>query len=308
MRIAREPKTRQRRIALLSPCVLASLMPCLLLFSLFGTWFTKEPTPEELLLQGRRAAADGDYERAVALYERAEVRSIDPAEVAFYLAAAKYHLAAKTESYSAELLEAELLYRCCLDSNNPHRPRALCGLGACLLRKADGHDEGSLRGAFAAFDLCLLEAGDDAELIDRARFNREKAHILLLQFQPPPSDSSSESDEGDQFNPRPQHSDPRQAATALQPVHEPGSEGSTEAQPAGGDTKSEAGADSSKNNEPTQPGKGNLPPIPDEVDVPPLPERVAEEYLEKAAKKVFQERQTYHRRSQETTVKGVKDW
>ncbi len=295
-----------RRKALFSLGLLVSLMPMVPFAFFLEMRISREPDPEELVRAGRRAAADGDYERAVALYERAELRSGEPAEVAFYLAAAKYHLAAKSESYSADLMEAESLYRCCLDATNPHRPRALCGLGICLLRKADGRDEGSLRAALACFDLSMQEAGDDAELIDDVRFNREKARLLLLQFQPPPNDPAGERSSGDDFQPRPSRFDPRQARP--QPAREPNSDGSPDTQPSEGDAKPEPGKEGANSDEPRQPGKGNLPPIPDEVDVPPLPLRLAEEYLEQAGKKVLLERRTHHRRSEESTAKGVKDW
>ncbi len=108
------------------------------------------------------------------------MHSTDPAEVAFYLAGAKYHLAVKTEGFSPELREAEQLYRCCLEPANPHRPRALCGLGNCLLHKAGTNDEDSLRAAIACYDRCLQSAGDDAALASDALYNREKARLLLL--------------------------------------------------------------------------------------------------------------------------------
>ena len=298
--------TNPQRKALFSLGLLVSLMPIVPLVCFLEMRISREPDPEELVRAGRRAAADGDYERAVALYERAELRSGEPAEVAFYLAAAKYRVAAKSESYSADLMEAESLYRCCLNATNPHRPRALCGLGICLLRKADGRDEGSLRAALASFDLSLREAGGDAELIDDVRFNREKARLLLLQFQPPPNDPVGERSSGDDFQPRPSRLDPRQAVP--QPAREPNSDGSPDGQPLEGDAKPEPGKEGAKRDEPSQPGKGNLPPIPDEVDVRPLPQRLAEEYLEVAGKKVLQERRTHHRRAEESTAKGVKDW
>ncbi len=75
-----------------------------------------------------------------------------------------------------------------------------------------------------------------------------------------------------------------------------------------GDDKQDQGKDAGKNNDPPQPGKGNLPPIPDDVDVPPLPPRVAVEHLQLAAQKVLHERQAHHRRGEENTAKGVKDW
>lgn len=279
----------------------------LLVLLLFGLVFSKEPNPETLLQEGHRALARGDYERAAALYERAELHSTDPAEVAFYLAGTKYHLAAKVEGLSPELLEAEQLFRCCLDLSNPHRPHALCGLGNCLLHKAGSSDEGSLRSAIACYDLCVQSAGDDQVLASAARFNREKARLLLLQFVPPLRDSASERLPADGMFPHmPRPHDYRQAMPL--PAGADGSDGSADVQASPGDAKSNPGKDEAKDNDPSQPGKGNLPPIPDEVDVPPLSPRVAGEHLELAAKRVAQERQTHHRRDEENTAKSVKDW
>ncbi len=297
---------RQRRQGLFLPCFLATLSACLLGITLFGLKLPREPSTEKLLQEGHRAFASGDYERAAALYEQAELHSTDPAETAFYLAGAKYQLARKVEGLSPELLEAEQLYRCCLDPSNPHRPYALCGLGNCLLHKAGSSDEGSLRSAIACYDLCLQSAGDDKMLTDAARYNREKARLLLLQFLPPISDSASERPPHDDMHPHlPRPHDYRQAMPMSAGMD--GAEG-TDPQSAPGDAQQDQGKNAAKNNEPPQPGKGNLPPIPDEVDVPPLAPHLAGEHLELAAKRVLQERQIHHRRDEESSAKGVKDW
>jgi Ca-activated chloride channel family protein len=280
--------------------------PTNLVVLFLGLLVTKEPGPETLLQEGRRAMARGDYERAAMLYERAEIHSTDPATTAFYLAGAKYHLAAKTEGVTAELLEAEQLYRCCLNSSDPHRPRALCGLGNCLLRKSGGSDEGNLRAALTCFDLCLQAAGDDAVLLDNARYNREKTRLSLLQFQPPVHDPNGDRPPDDDFNPHPPRFDPRQAMPTM--AGEPGDDGNAEPQTSSGDANSDPGKNAPKNNDPPQPGKGNLPPIPDEVETPPLPPQLAADHLQAATKKVLQERQMHHRRSEESSAKGVKDW
>ncbi len=56
--------------------------------------------PERFLREGHAAFARGDYAGAAALYEQAGMYSTDPARVAFYLAGAKYHLAARIEGLS----------------------------------------------------------------------------------------------------------------------------------------------------------------------------------------------------------------
>jgi hypothetical protein len=274
---------------------------------LFGLKLTKEPSTDQLLQAGHEALARGDYETAAALYEQAELHSTDPTEVAYYLAGTKYHLAVRIEGLSPELLEAEKLYRCCLDSSNPHRPEALCGLGNCLLHKAGSTDEDSLRAAIASYDLCLQCAGDDGALATAARYNREKARLLLLQILPQSRDSANDRPPSDDLPPHLQRPEDYRRAQAL-PVGADGSEGNADGQSAAGDAKQDQGKEAAKNNEPPQPGRGNLPPIPDEVNVAPLSSQVAGEHLELAAKKVLQERQIHHRRDEEAVPKGVKDW
>jgi hypothetical protein len=280
---------------------------CLLVILLFGLKLAKAPTPEQLLQAGHQAMARGDYDRAAVLYEQAELHSTAPAEVAYYLAGAKFHLAVKVEGLSPELWEAEKLYRCCLDPSDSHRPYALCGLGNCLLHKAGSTDEDSLRAAIASYDLCLQCAGNNGALAAAARYNREKARLLLLQIVPQSRDSANDrppSDDLPRHWPRP---DDYRRAQAL-PAGADGSEGNADGQAAPGDAKQDQGKDASKNNEPPQPGKGNLPPIPDEVNVPPLSSQDAGDHLERAATKVMLERQIHHRRDEEAAAKGVKDW
>jgi tetratricopeptide (TPR) repeat protein len=261
--------------------------------------------PDKLLEEGHAAFARGDYAGAAALYEQAETYSTEPARAAFYLAGAKYQLAARVEGPSAELLEAEKLYRCCLDPADPRRPRALYGLGNCLLHKAGARDAAGLRTAIACYDQCLRSAGDDEELAADARYNREKARLLLLQYQPPPSGARGDRPPNDEnpYTPRP---DPRQGMRPS--LSEQGADGSADSQAGGDAAKPDDGSAATKSNDQPPPGKGNLPPIPDEVDVPPLSPHDAIEHLEMAAKKVQHERQTFHRRGERVSAPGVKDW
>ncbi|HEY7314058.1 MAG TPA: hypothetical protein VH643_32205 [Gemmataceae bacterium] len=294
------------RRGMASPYLLVSLSSCLLVFLLLGLKLSRTPAPERLLEEGHTAFARGDYAAAADLYERAEMYSTEPARVAFFLAGAKYHLAVKTEGTSPELLEAEKLYRCCLDPSNPLRPRALYGLGNCLLLKAGGRDAAGLRTAVACFDQCLQSAGDDESLAADARHNREKVRLLLLQFQPPANGSQSDTPPNEDEPPHPPRPDPRQPTPT--PIGPQGQDGNSDGQPFDGAVKPEDGTAANKSNEPPSPGKGNLDPIPDEVDVAPLSPHDAVEHLELAAKKVLQERQTFHRRGERTSDTRVKDW
>jgi tetratricopeptide (TPR) repeat protein len=300
---AYDQRGMNRRPGVLSPCHLVTLSPCLLLF--LGLSLSRQPAPERLLQEGHAAFARGDYASAARLYEQAETRSTDPAEVAFYLAGAKYHLAVKMEGPSPELQEAEQLYRCCLAPADPRRPRALCGLGNCLLHKAGTRDAASLRAALACYDQCLQSAGADTELASDARFNREKARLLLLQLLPQANASASDNPPRDDLNPplpRPDYHQPMPLPSA-----DPGAEGNVDPN-AAGSVKPQEGMSTAKTDETPQPGKGNLEPIPDQVDVPPLSPHDASEHLALAAKKVLQERQSHHRRGERPSATGVKDW
>lgn len=291
-----------RRGGSYSACLLASLSAGLLALPLLRS--AEKPEPERWLREGHAAFARGDYAAAATLYERAEVYSTDPAEVAFYLAGAKYRLALKTPGPSPELQEAERLYRCCLGPNDPHRLRSLLGLGDCLLHKSSGRDAASLRTALTCFEQCLQSAGEDAELRADARYNREKVRLLLLQFQPPANGSPNDNPPRDEDTQPPRH-DPRQPMPMPAGEQGPDGKGDRQALATGEPDKDAA---TSKTNEPPAPGKGDLQPIPDEVDVPPLSAHDAAEHLELAARKVRDERQIHHRRTERASAGGVKDW
>jgi tetratricopeptide (TPR) repeat protein len=273
---------------------------------LVSVFLTAAPDPEKLLGEGQAAFARGDYAEAAVLYEQAEIHSTDPAKVAFYLAGAKYHLALKAEGISAELLEAEQLYRCCLNFDDPRRPRALYGLGNCLLRKESERDATNLRTAVTCYDQCIRSAGDDEELKADARYNRERARLMLLQFIPPAAGSSSDKPPNDDDNPHPPQPDQRH----LRPMQagQEGNDGSDDSNSGANAAKPEPGTNAAKSDHPPPPGKGNLDPIPDRVDAPPLSPHEATEHLELAAKKVLMERETHHRRVERASATGVKDW
>jgi tetratricopeptide (TPR) repeat protein len=283
-----------------------SLSPCLLVALALGWGMTSAPDPEKWMREGHAAFARGDYALAAELYERAEIYSNDPRQVAFYLAGAKYHLALKTEGFSPELQEAEQLYRCCLAPADPRRPRALFGLGNCLLHKAGERDVASLRTAIACYDQCLQGLGNDDALAADARYNREKARLLLLQLVPPPEGPQGDRPpRDDMLNPYPPR--PDRLPTPTQ-VGQPGPDGDTDPRAVGGAVNPEQGTSATKTNDTPPPGKGNLEPIPDEVNVPPISVHDATEHLRQAAKNVLLERQKYHRRTERASAADVKDW
>lgn len=89
------------------------------------------PDVEALLREGNVKFQLRDYAAAIALYEKAESISTDPGQVAFNLAVAHYALAqANSEQRSGGLREADALFRCCLDAQDPRQARC-CTASGC---------------------------------------------------------------------------------------------------------------------------------------------------------------------------------
>jgi tetratricopeptide (TPR) repeat protein len=146
--------------------------------------------PEALLRAGYDAYARDDFARAVECFQKASERTTDPPLVAFNLASAKYRLALKTaEGRAANLREAEELFRCCVDENDPRRAIALNGLGACLLRQALDGDDSRAEPAVNCLVDCLNEA-KEPQLIADAQHNLALARLVLAQVTRPPDASS----------------------------------------------------------------------------------------------------------------------
>jgi tetratricopeptide (TPR) repeat protein len=262
-------------------------------------------TWETLLEEGHRAFARGDFLTAADRYEEAEVRSPEPGRVAYFLAGAKYHLALKAEGPSPELQEAEQWYRCCTEPGDPHRARALFGLGNCLLHKAGQRDAASLFAAIACYDQCLSCAGEDPTLVKDALHNRERALLLALQFPPPASGLSP--DKPPQEEPNPMSPHPHRPPLPVQ-VGDAAQDGTADHRSGANPVKPDQGTAPTRSSEKPPPGKGNLDPIPDEVEVPPLSVHDAAQHLAQAAQRVIEERQTYRQRSRGPTARGVQDW
>jgi Ca-activated chloride channel family protein len=261
--------------------------------------------PDALLRQGNTAFARGDFAAAAELYEQAQLTSTDPALVAFNLAAARYHLAAQTEGPSADLQEAEQMYRCCLDPADPRRPRALYALGNCLLRKGAGHDRAALEAAIACYDQVLHTSDLDEELAADARHNRARALLLALQTPPAPPESQQERPHGDDPN-HPPPSDMQPPMTDTTP--DAGPDGSAAPRPGSAQVKPEPGQTARPTDEPPQPGQGQLQPIPDTVDAPPLSGEEAARHLEQAAQRIAVEQRQHQRSLARPLLAGVRDW
>lgn len=284
----------KRRFAFLLPAVLVLLGAAAV------------PTdPDVLLRRGNAAFARGDYAAAADLYERALARTTDPGLVTFNLASAKYRMAVSEEGAPpGTLAEAEQLFRCCLDRDDPRRPQALVGLGNCLLRRESGRDAAVLREAVACYEILLREAGGQAELAADARHNRERARLLLLQFQPP-AGRGDEENRGEQEPKPPEDQSPTPTKAQL---GEPGEGDNPENGNGAVPVKPQPGSQPQRTDAPPPPGQGNLKPIPDSADAKPLSEQDAAEHLRLAAGRIRQEQQAHRRSRARTLGPGVRDW
>jgi tetratricopeptide (TPR) repeat protein len=149
--------------------------------------------PDALLRAGNDAYARGDYAQAIDQFQLAAQRTTDPTLVAFSLASAKYRLALKSaDGRAANLREAEELFRCSLDGNDPRRARALNGLGACLLRQALDGDDRRAADAVKHLEQCLTHTDLDDDLTADARHNLALARLVLAQTTRPTTSSSQE--------------------------------------------------------------------------------------------------------------------
>ena len=260
------------------------------------------PDPEVLLREGNEAFARGDFARAAALYEKAEVRATDPGLVAFNLAAAKYRLAEADGSPQA-LLEAEQAYRCCIEPGAPRLAAALYGLGNCLLLKAGDRDAATLKAAIECYDRCLREANPDEALADDVRYNRERARLALQQLLAQSGRPKEDRPNGeDDHNPeRPDRAPLQNPNGDLGPDGQGGQAGPAMVKPGPGQ-----GPVPSDERPPG--GQGTLPPVPDRADPAPLSPQDAAAHLEQANRRILEERQTYRRGNVRPPAPAVRDW
>jgi hypothetical protein len=261
--------------------------------------------PEVLLHEGNAACARGDWSAAAALYELAEARTTQPGLIAFNLAAAKYHLALAAGGDLAALREAEQLYRCCLDKDDPLRPQALYGLGNCLLQRGE-RDRTSLLAAAEAFERCLADPRTEPGLTADARHNLERTKLLLLQVLAAQG-SRDEKTPAEDSDSNPRRPD-RPAMPVPTPLGDPNGDGKEDPRSGAAQVKADSGQAPRKSNEPPPPGAGNLPPIPDQADLAALPPQDASAHLEEAARRIHEEQQAHRRSRSRAPAKGVPDW
>jgi tetratricopeptide (TPR) repeat protein len=258
--------------------------------------------PSALLEEADAAFARGEYAAAVTLYERAETRASDPGRVTLGLAAAKYRLAQEQPARAAALLaEAEGLYRCCLDPDEPRRGEALLGLGNCLLRKAAGRDADAADQAAKHF----AEAEHDphaAALADAARHNLQRARLLARQIPTAPKEKPGEPPPGADTD-----RDPKPPDRGTEP-REPGD--AAEGNKAGvAPAKADPGQKPSPTDDQPPPGEGQqLPPVPERDDQPPLTAAAAREHLEQAGRRIMEEARNHRRGTARPPAPGVRDW
>jgi hypothetical protein len=253
--------------------------------------------PESLLRQGDEAFLSDQPAKAATMYDRASLRTREPARAAFNLATSRYRQA--RDGTLTTLPEAEVNYRACLE-NDEYRARALYGLANCLLMRAESGstlDRAMLKGAIDRYNQCLGDPGCDEELARDARYNRSRARLLLLQAPPPKNAEQPQGDEPktndrDDQQPKKQDKDKGDLVPAKDKSKDKG--------------KAVEGPDK---NGTDQPGAGaGLPPVQDDPEAVPLAKEDAERHLELAAKRILEE-SMHHRRSKgRPTGAGGKDW
>jgi tetratricopeptide (TPR) repeat protein len=279
------------------------LLAGLLVPVLLGARSAAAPDVESLLRAGNAAFDRGAYAEAIVLYEKAGDRTTDPGLAAFNLAAAKYQLARGGNAQA--LADAELAYRCCLERGDPRRARALFGLGNCLLLRAGGAslDGVALRSAIDRFGECLRDPGCDKNLAADARYNRQRARLLLLQAPPSPEGAANDSSDDD---PKEDPTDPPKGPDEKrQPgASDEGSDKGAKPAPDKGDAERSGGDKHGT----TAPGRGVLPPVRDSAEPAPIGPQDAQEHLEQATRRILEEMRQYRRGKPRSAGPGVRDW
>jgi hypothetical protein len=168
----------------------------------------------------------------------------------------------------------------------------LLGLGNCLVLKSGGHDGDALQAALRCFEDCLA-ATSSGETKSVARYNHERARLLLLQVLSSP-DSKDHPTGSDSAQPPPR---PEPQESNLRPGEaEAGVDGQPNDPSGAGSVQPESGRSPMRTDGTPPPGAGNLPPIPDQAESAALSPRDAEGHLEKAFQNIARERQAFHRR------------
>jgi tetratricopeptide (TPR) repeat protein len=283
------------------------LAPAVLFAAVLSLAAAPVPDTESLLRDGNAAFRRGDYTTAAELYERAGLRTTEPALVAFNLAAAKYRAALESaDGRAEELEEARKYFLCCLARDDPRRARALHFLGACLLQQALDGDGGRAPEAVKRLQECLKEPGIDDESADHARHNLALARLVLAQTPPPPPDTERppETPQGD--DKQPSKPRPRERHRALDLGMNPSGDrarGKMDPRTITGDVKADTNRTGSDTRE-RRAGGDNTEHGPEGLPLDPADVR----YLKDAYERILEEQQAHKRSKALPPAPGVKDW
>jgi hypothetical protein len=233
------------------------------------------------------------------------MRTTEPADVAYRLAVAKYHLAASPDS--SDLTEAEELFRCCVGRDNKNRPEALFGLGNCLLQKAKGRNLDMVRSAIEAYELALQEATIAAPVAADVKHNLERAKLLALQLSAPTARKDEDNPPAGADNPPKPPPDREPTRNAMGTQNHSGT-GRPDKNGKPTPVKADNGQKPIQTDDASAPGVGKLQPILDVSEPSPVPPKDAVSHLEAATQRVLQERDLYRRQKVRPTASGVRDW
>jgi Ca-activated chloride channel homolog len=280
------PRVRARRPVPATAAVLAVLL-----------FTAATPDVDPLVRQGNAAFADGDFETALAFYDRAERSATDPGLVAFNRAAASFRLGRFAEAVAGYRQSLE-------DDQSPpsRRARAQYDLGTALVKQSGGASAALLRQAVNAFRACLAQPELDADLAKDARHNLELAQLLWMRARTAnpnedPGDGASDRPPDPKSN-RPSGSDPRK-----QDENGPPSKDRPEPSPQPGDEGKAALGDGAKD----KLNAGPLQMLPDSDEVRPLPPAEADEQLARIIERIVRERRLHWQQSARPT-KDARNW
>jgi tetratricopeptide (TPR) repeat protein len=277
------------------------LAPLLVLPLVFAASAAAPPEVDDLLRGGNAAFARGDYARAVALYEKAEVRATDPGLVLFNLAAAQYQLARQGDAKA--LAAAESAYRVCAARKGPRRAEALYGLANCLLmRGSQGQPDGLvLRGAIDVYTRCLRDPACGDTLAADARYNQGRARLLLLQV--PPREGAADDGGGNEDGPEEERNRDKKGPDK----NGDRPDGTGDKRPVTG-TGAGTGAEPGEKKEGGEGGALPAAIVPDRADAQNLPEPEAAALLRQASRRIVEDLQRHRRERKRPSAPGARDW
>jgi tetratricopeptide (TPR) repeat protein len=250
---------------------------------------------EEMLRRGNAAYERGDYDRAVAAYAEAEVRTSDPGLAAFNRAAALYQ--------KGLYREAELAYRCCLeDAAGPRRTFALYGLGTTLVPQGPQRGANILHEAIRCYEECLRQQGISAELADDARHDIELAKLLILLIPPKTSDKPDGRPEDDLQKPKETPDRQQTPDPGIAPLGQGKADNNGDRQRVRRDQAKDA-----QQTDEGSPGAGTLPPVPDQDELAPMSPEDAREHLQRAAQRILSEHRA-HQKQKRTRANNENGW